>query len=520
MKQYAIIIAVAIVLGTGAWYEYRSMNHVAPMLPTQQAGAKEGCSLLSYTGTTSLSEVPYTSPGEADFRGGMICSFTINSKLPSFTFHFIGQEDNTLGNIEITQGNNPNIIQTIDDVSNLVPIDPNSIAPESYRSILVPVDANFDGYKDVPILIECGATGNCSYDFYLYDPTTNKFVHNAFLSNLGTFQLDSAKKQLTASSNSSASDWEDDTYQYNAGQYSLIKKVISVGNRDSNVQTQTTYELQNGGMKLTDSTTTNALGASATTSVSFTLPFKGFDLHLYAPDEKLSKVSGDFCGGNAGSAMYDGTYQIIAGKNGKVVSTVSIGQREFIAGTPHDGLHVVTYKPTGDQFIVINEYGSCAGDYSSFYALNAAGQLVSIPFVGNGTSTSWVPGGFSDAGAQTDGVFCGYVNTIGYYLCDAYKYNNYSFVQTDSWMAQGDEAITDASRAKRYLFDLGDSDKIRPYVPSDAQYVDEIDEVQTAALPYKFQVDFAGSGINDYKYIFEVNKTKGGFQAVLPPTKI
>lgn len=219
---------------------------------------KTGCSLLPYTGTTTLSQLPYYSPSydgvDEDLRGGMICNFTINSKLPVFTFHFLGQPDNTLGNIQITQGDSTKIIQTITNDT-----DPNALAPAKSSSVLKPVDVNFDGYLDLPILNNCGATGNCSYDFYLYDPTTNQFLKNSFLTNLGGFkpdQIDSVKKQITASWNSSVADWQQATYQYQGGQYVMIKKVISSWDRDKNMGTVETYELHDSKMELTNSTTT------------------------------------------------------------------------------------------------------------------------------------------------------------------------------------------------------------------------------------------------------------------------
>jgi hypothetical protein len=157
---------------------------------------------------------------------------------------------------------------------------------------------------------------------------------------------------------------------------------------------------------------------------------------FHAADQKISKVSGDFCGGNENAAVYDGTYQIVARKNNRIISTLPIGQREFIAGTPHDGLHIVTYQPTGEQFLRINKYGSCNGDYSSFYAISSENQVVNIPFVGNGTSTPWVPDGFSKPNTQINGTFCGYSNAIGYNLCATYQYKNYTFTQIGAGTTQ------------------------------------------------------------------------------------
>ena len=221
-----------------------------PRADSGSAGQGEGCKLQPYKGTTPLDQVQYYSPGEEDLRGGMTCTFRINTTLPLFTFHFAGKEDNTFGDIEVTEGTSSKILQTIENTT-----DPGLIMPAKMKDVLTAVDANFDGYKDLQLLSNCGATGNCSYDFYLYDPKANQFVHNDFLTSLTSPSFDQAKKQVTTHSNSSAADWNTETYQYRDGQYTLIYRQESSWDRDGQVVTVNTYELRNGKMVLTDSTT-------------------------------------------------------------------------------------------------------------------------------------------------------------------------------------------------------------------------------------------------------------------------
>ncbi|MFZ0277365.1 MAG: hypothetical protein WAL60_10690 [Candidatus Sulfotelmatobacter sp.] len=211
----------------------------------------EGCKLGTCTGKIPLTQLQYYAAGDEDFRGGMTCSFRINPKLPLFTFHFAGQEDNTFGDVEIATGTSSEAIQTIDNTT-----DPNAVAPMKARSVLAVVDANFDGYQDLQLLSQCGGTGNCSYDFYLYDPKANQFVHNDFLSNLTTLSFDQAKKQVTTSSNSSVADWQSETYRYDDdGRYILIHREVSTWDRNSGTVTVRSYEVRNGKMELVDSTT-------------------------------------------------------------------------------------------------------------------------------------------------------------------------------------------------------------------------------------------------------------------------
>lgn len=176
--------------------------------------------------------------------------FSISPHLPLFTFYFPGKPDNTLGDIQITEATKNEVIQTIENST-----DAGFINPARAQDVLAIVDANFDGYKDLQILSNCGATGNCSYDFYLYDPASMQFVHNKFLTDLSTPSFDDAKKQVTSTSNSSASDWETQTYQYQDGQYTLIWKQQSVWDRDKQTVTVSTYELRDGKMELTNSET-------------------------------------------------------------------------------------------------------------------------------------------------------------------------------------------------------------------------------------------------------------------------
>ncbi len=164
---------------------------------------------------------------------------------------------------------------------------------------------------------------------------------------------------------------------------------------------------------------------------SFHLNFKGYDISLYAPDEVVSKVTDDYCGGSKGDTNYSGTWQLIAKKNGKTVSTLPIGPYEFTSDSYHDGLLLVTYTPTNDKFVVINQYGGCNGGTSYFYTLNSNNQLVLVPFVSkDGTPvTSPLPAAVE---AQFNGISGVYDNTIGDRLYDSYSYNNYVFTRTDS----------------------------------------------------------------------------------------
>lgn len=213
----------------------------------------EGCKVLPYTGAIPVSKLPYYFPGQPDLRGGVVCHGRIGPDLPLFNFHFLGKSDNTLGELKITDELSTTVVQTIEQYTDWGMV---SSVSEIEQNLLTPVDANFDGYKDLQILSNCGATGNCSYDFFLYDPVTKQFVHNEFLSNnLCSPTFDAKKKQITTHSNGSASDWEADTYRYENGSYTLIRQEISTWDRKAERVTVNTHKLHNGKMELVDSET-------------------------------------------------------------------------------------------------------------------------------------------------------------------------------------------------------------------------------------------------------------------------
>jgi hypothetical protein len=225
-------------------------SHIEQSARTQ---IKEGCKLLPYKGDIPLSKLPFYVPDQPDLRAGVVCHYRISPDLPLFTFHFVGTPDNTLGELEVTEEPSTTIVQTIEQFTDwgMIP----SVS-ELEKSLLTPVDANFDGYKDLQILSNCGATGNCSYDFFLYDPVTNLFVHNEFLSNnLCSPEFDAKKRRITTHSNGSVSDWENDTYQYDDGTYKPIRREISTWDRKTEKVTVNTYELRNDKMELVDSKT-------------------------------------------------------------------------------------------------------------------------------------------------------------------------------------------------------------------------------------------------------------------------
>jgi len=58
------------------------------------------------------------------------------------------------------------------------------------------VDINFDGYLDLRLLYNTGATGNNWYATYLFNPSIGEFVYHKELSKLSGMKIDQKSKQI------------------------------------------------------------------------------------------------------------------------------------------------------------------------------------------------------------------------------------------------------------------------------------------------------------------------------------
>ena len=199
-----------------------------------------GCNVLADQ-TPDSNKASDVTEGNQDIKGGMNCQFRVSDNTPVFTLHFLGRPDNTLGDIEVLQAGK--VIQTFTGHA----VDLGMLYPAGLDVEVRAVDANFDGYQDLELLNDCGATGNCDYDFYLYDRSENKFVFNKFLSGLGTPEFDAAKKQIKTSWNMAAGIWGSSTFEFRNGEYVEIRRY------DSDESGDKTYELKDGKLVLVQS---------------------------------------------------------------------------------------------------------------------------------------------------------------------------------------------------------------------------------------------------------------------------
>ena len=80
-----------------------------------------------------------------------------------------------------------------------------------------------------------------------------------------------------------------------------------------------------------------------------------FEVALYAPDEKVSLINGDYCRANTGAKNYSGTYQLVSIGEGRVVArTVLETSFEFVYDGVPEGMFALTMAKQEDVFVIIS----------------------------------------------------------------------------------------------------------------------------------------------------------------------
>ncbi len=123
--------------------------------------------------------------------------------------------------------------------------------------------------------------------------------------------------------------------------------------------------------------------SNSLSSVYIYSPQSKVKIYLYAPDQKESKVGGDYCGGKAGATVYRGNYELVLdpstatpGDLGNGLggswrqSILPLGEMEFIQNTEWDGslrVDTLDMKGWGYTYILLYTYGSCNANYLHIY---------------------------------------------------------------------------------------------------------------------------------------------------------
>ena len=84
------------------------------------------------------------------------------------------------------------------------------------------IDWDFDGYKDITVLSNCGS-GGCAYWIWNYSPSKNKFVYNEALSDVLGLEMDSIHKFIIFHSRAGYAQENWDTMKYHNNKLVFVK---------------------------------------------------------------------------------------------------------------------------------------------------------------------------------------------------------------------------------------------------------------------------------------------------------
>jgi hypothetical protein len=80
-------------------------------------------------------------------------------------------------------------------------------------------DINFDGHNDLAMLTGIGYGGvNMFYDYYIFNPSTDKFEKSDILSGIGNPEFDKSERKIS-SSYRSGPQWHSELYVFNGSTY-------------------------------------------------------------------------------------------------------------------------------------------------------------------------------------------------------------------------------------------------------------------------------------------------------------
>ena len=140
---------------------------------------------------------------DLSFGGSFIVSVAPN--LPKFTFRIIpdvqpndqfGNAQSIVRDIEVFSGDSNAPMQHLTGCE-WIGMEPPPRGQDWFRA----VDLNFDGYHDIYVLTDWGATGNSQGCIWLYNSATKRFDYSTEFSRLGSFTLDPANKTIVTWAN-------------------------------------------------------------------------------------------------------------------------------------------------------------------------------------------------------------------------------------------------------------------------------------------------------------------------------
>jgi hypothetical protein len=173
-RAFALITCLVLLLASG----------IAQSVPAQQTGEHQ--------------------PITEELSHGATLKFKIAPDLPEFTFKVIpevrpdadGNPQSTIQDVQVFRGSASEPSQSLEDCE-WAEMEPPYRDSHWFRV----EDMNFDGYGDIFVLTNWGATGNQSGCVWLYNPKSGHFDFSKEFSELGTFGVDPATKTISTHGN-------------------------------------------------------------------------------------------------------------------------------------------------------------------------------------------------------------------------------------------------------------------------------------------------------------------------------
>lgn len=151
-----------------------------------------------------------------DLSDGASFTFDIGKDLPRFTLKIIpnkqppdeyGNADSTIDDIEVYRGDSK------DPSQHLEGCDLDGMEPPPRGNVWFHADDyNLDGYQDIFLMTNWGATGNYSGCIWLFNPKTGLFDYSKEFSAIDIHHVNADTKTLSSISNSSAVDYQEERY--------------------------------------------------------------------------------------------------------------------------------------------------------------------------------------------------------------------------------------------------------------------------------------------------------------------
>ncbi len=176
--------------------------------------------------------------------------YKIHEQLPSYFFTLdvnrnadltTGESvDPTIEQIDISTSQSNGVIQTL-KVSQPIPL-------ADFDFYFAVEDVNFDVYQDISLISSWGATGNTSYNYWLFNPQSGQFEYHEQLSQLVSPYADPNTKTITSfwMGGRMGSIYEELTFRFEGNELKLIRQESQDWIEDNNHFLKVIKELRNG----------------------------------------------------------------------------------------------------------------------------------------------------------------------------------------------------------------------------------------------------------------------------------